>query len=533
MSIETLLEPVKRLWKKQTDDSNLYFIPFEERQTKKHTLSHLRDFILSMLVIVLATLFGFLFSQLGYSEANIITVYIFGVLVISVLTIHPAYSFVFSIISVMVFNFFFTNPKFTLLAYDNGDLITFSVMFLSAFMTGTLAAKMKRHAYLSAQTAYRTALLFDTNQKLSLAKSKQELVESTAKQFNKLLNRDVVIYLTKDGQLEEPQVFPINRLDERLLDAKEKQAALQVMRRKEPLETARCFYLSIHINETIFGVVGIANNQRPLEPFESSMVTSILGECALALENEKNAKEKEAAAIMAKNEQLRANLLRSISHDLRTPLTSISGNASNLLTHASDFDEETKKRLYTDIYDDSMWLINLVENLLAVTRIEEGKMNLHLSTELMDEVISEALLHICKQSAEHHIEVEIADELLLAKMDARLIVQVVINLVDNAIKHTPKDSEILVKAYSQNHRVIVSVEDDGPGIDDAFKEKVFEMFYCGAHPIADSRRSLGLGLSLCRSIIQAHGGEITVTDHQPRGAVFTFWLPQEEVRLHE
>ena len=162
------------------------------------------------------------------------------------------------------------------------------------------------------------------------------------------------------------------------------------------------------------------------------------------MENEKNAREKQEAAILAKNEQLRANLLRAISHDLRTPLTSISGNASNLLSNGDSFDNDTKKQLYMDIYDDSMWLINLVENLLAVTRIEEGRLNLHITEDLMEDVITEALHHINRKSEEHHISVESKEEFLLAKMDARLIVQVIINIVDNAIKYTPKNSHIVI-----------------------------------------------------------------------------------------
>ncbi len=148
----------------------------------------------------------------------------------------------------------------------------------------------------------------------------------------------------------------------------------------------------------MYGVVGIAVGEQPLDAFENSILLSILGECALALENKKNAKEKEEAAILAKNEQLRANLLRAISHDLRTPLTSISGNASNLLSNGNSIDETTKMRVYQDIYDDSMWLINLVENLLSVTRLEEGRLNLNMSAELVDEVVQEALRHVNRLS---------------------------------------------------------------------------------------------------------------------------------------
>ena len=260
---------------------------------------------------------------------------------------------------------------------------------------------------------------------------------------------------------------------------------------------------------------------------------SILGECALALENEKNAREKEEAALMAQKEQLRANLLRSISHDLRTPLTSISGNASNLLSNEEKFDAETKKQLYADIYDDSMWLINLVENLLSVTKIEEGKLNIRSQTELLDEVITEALQHISRKKSEHIISYKASEDFILVKIDARMIMQVVINIVDNAIKYTQKESEIVIETRKQGNRAIVRIADNGPGIADDMKPLVFDMFYSGAKSIADSRRSMGLGLSLCKSIVNAHGGELELTDNTPHGAVFTFSLPIEEVDLHE
>lgn len=150
-------------------------------------------------------------------------------------------------------------------------------------------------------------------------------------------------------------------------------------------------------------------------------------------------REKEEAAILAKNEQLRANLLRTISHDLRTPLTSISGNANNLLYNESCLDAQMRRQIYGDIYDDSMWLIDLVENLLSVTRIEEGRMQIRQSAELVDEVIKEALKHTGQSRTGRTIKVEEEDELILAKMDARLIVQVLINLIGNAVKYTPQE----------------------------------------------------------------------------------------------
>ena len=342
--------------------------------------------------------------------------------------------------------------------------------------------------------------------------------------------------------MEKAHIFPATHsaLDDKYLSEAERAVAEWVMRNNkragattETLPDTGCLYMAVRVNDNVHGVVGIVIKEQPLDSFENSILLSILGECALALENEKNRREKEEVAMLARSEQLRANLLRAISHDLRTPLTSISGNASNLLSNGTFFDDDTKKQLYSDIYDDANWLINLVENLLTVTRIEEGRLNIRMSTDLVEDVIDEALRHINRKSVEHNIIVENEEELLLAKMDARLVVQVIINIVDNAIKYTPEGSNIVIRTRKQGDKAVVSIADDGQGISDEMKPRIFDMFYSGANKIVDSRRSLGLGLSLCKSIINAHGGEITVEDNMPHGTVFTFTLISGEVQIHE
>ena len=151
----------------------------------------------------------------------------------------------------------------------------------------------------------------------------------------------------------------------------------------------------------------------------------------------------------------------------------------------------------------------------------------------MDEVITEALHHINRKSREHTIRVSASEDLILARIDAKLIVQVIINLVDNAVKYTPAGSVIEIHTEKAAHQVIVSVSDNGPGIPDEQKPHIFDMFYSGANKAADSRRSLGLGLSLCKSIAAAHGGSISVADNHPQGTVFILKLPAGEVELHE
>ena len=524
-------------------DSNLtkaYRLP--KKNLAKTVLFTLRDMAKSVLLLALATAVGLGFCQLGFTEVNIITVYIFTVLIISVLTTSRLCGLVSSISTVLIFNFVFTEPRFTLQAYDSGYPITFLIMFLASFLTGTLASKLKEIARQSARSAYRTKILLETNQLLQKQPDSEGVIAATANQLIKLLGKNLVIYLTEGKDLSEPRVFWVSEEETNAWMCSEDERAVaewvlcnnkHAGATTDTLSGARCLYLAIRVNDQVYGVVGIQMDGVPLDSFENSVLLSILGECAMALESMKNAKEKEEAAILAKNEQLRANLLRAISHDLRTPLTSISGNASNLLANYQKLDDTMRQQVFADIYDDSMWLISLVENLLAVTRIEDGRMSLNYSAELMDEVIAEALRHVSRKSAEHIITVHSEEEFLLAQIDVRLIVQVVINIVDNAIKYTPPGSHIEIGMRKRGSMVEVSVADDGPGIPDEAKPRVFDMFYSEANRIVDSRRSLGLGLALCKSIVTAHGGTIGVSDNTPAGTVFTFTLPAGEVELHE
>ena len=533
---------------------DIYIIPdaASVHSSYHHPNMHLRstgwhiqatDLLRTVFILISVTLTGLFFYQAGLSEANIITLYILGVLLASIATTGWSCSLLASACSVIVFNYFFTTPRFTFHVYGKDYPVTFIVMFVVALLSSALTTRLKDHARQSAKLAYRTKVLFDTNQLLQKAETDKAILNTLISQIQKLLGKHIIIYPVQHGTLGTPILSPDSASAEKsefLTCPGEREVALWVLSHNkragaytDTFPDALCHYLAIRVQNAVYGVAGMEAGEHPMDSFEYSVLVSILGEGALAMENRQNIREKEQAALLMEKERLRANLLRTISHDLRTPLTAISGNASNLLSNHSAIDEATRLQIYADIYDDSMWLINLVENLLAVTRIEDGRMNLRMETELVSEVISEALRHVSRQSVEHSVTAESTDDLLLARMDARLIVQVIINLVDNAIKYTQKGSRIQILTDKLESNVRIRVTDDGPGIPDEAKPFVFDMCYTGANRIADSRRSLGLGLCLCRSIIRAHGGEISVSDNTPSGCIFTFTLPCEEVAIHE
>ena len=501
------------------------------------------ELLLTVGILAVATVIGWVFLRLGFANANIIMVYLLGVLLTSAFTSGYTCGVLSAFLSVILFNYFLTEPRLSLAAYGSKYPITFAVMFAAALLTGTLAAKLKAHAQLSARDAYRTKLLFDMNRQLQKAETPDEVYQMTATQIQKLMQRDVLIYPAQGDVLLDGNVYPADGSSPYCIpDTDQEQNVIQWVwqNRKRAGATTQNFpkakrlYLAIRTGQQVFGVVGIPmEKQTQPDAFTSSVLFSILGECALALESLRNAEEKEKAAVLAKNEQLRANLLRSISHDLRTPLTSISGNADTLLHSYNVLDEQTRKQIFTDIYDDAQWLTGLVENLLSITKIADGSVKLRLSDQVVDDIVSEALRHIDRRSAEHHITVDCGDEPLLVRVDAGLIMQVLINLVNNAVKYTPAGSNIRIMAIPRDNMAEICVSDNGPGIPDELKEHVFEMFFTGGNPIGDSRRSLGLGLTLCQAIIHAHNGEMTLKENSPHGCIFSFTVPLSEVNLNE
>ena len=258
----------------------------------------------------------------------------------------------------------------------------------------------------------------------------------------------------------------------------------------------------------------------------------IVDECGQVAEQLASARERADLKLKMEKEELRSNLLRIISHDLRTPLTSISGDADILLSDADRLSDEKKRQMYRDIYEDSTWLISLVENLLAITRVDDGTVKIDSKPEMLDDIIQGALQHVNRKVKSHRVKVELADELLMVSADARLVMQVIVNLVNNAVDYTPEGSTITIVASpvfdKGKRKARISVSDDGPGISDKDKAHIFDMFYNGSSEkqvSGDYRRGLGLGLSLCRSIVRVHGEDIEVRDAEPSGCTFSFTLP--------
>ncbi len=564
-------------------------------QQQEHGL--LKDAIKVAALLGAATVLGLLFQKAGLQEANIVTLYILGVTLTAVMTSSPLAGIVSAVLSVVTFNYLFTEPLFYFKVHDPGYMITFVVMFIAAFITGTLASRLKEYAQQSSKKAFRTQILLDTSRILGQEDSKGRILEVTAGQLLKLTRRKILIYPVEGDHPGKVQVLmpDIEEItDPEAIKAlssqpgqEENEIASWVLREgksagawTDNFSKAGYLFLPVQIHGHSYGVFAIGRGRKELNPFAHSICDSIVGECALALENEYNERAREEAAVSVKNEQLRTTLLRSISHDLRTPLTSIYGNADNLLADNGLLDEETKKGIYRDIRDDSYWLINVVQNLLSVTRLENKELKLDLDMELIDDVVDEALRHTDRNCGDRKVIFVRSRDDLFAQMDASLISQVIINLVNNALKYTPDGSEIRIEtgeitqgcapgeseisietgeitpgcapgeseirietgeitpgcaqdgSAEPRREIFVSVSDNGNGVREEELPELFTLFYTGQREWSDSRRGLGLGLGVCRSVVEAHGGRIHAQNLKPHGLRIWFTLPKKEIVLN-
>ena len=501
------------------------------------------DLMRTVLILALCTGVGFLFSAVGLAITNIVLIYILGVMAVALFTTGYIYSLLSSLLSVLIFNFFFTEPYYSLQSSPD-YFATFAVMFAAAILSSSLTSRIKAQSVQTANKAYQTEVLLSTSQLLQKAEDRDAILNVMLRQLSRLLEHSVLYYDRTDGTLSAEPVLnetdgdggfdPAELAGERETAEWVGKNGKHAGRSTRRWPQAKCLYMAIRSENRVWAVAGIrADNTPSIDEYRKNLMISILDECALALEKDHMTREKQRIEESARQEALRANLLRAISHDLRTPLTSISGNAAILLEDLGDLDESRKKTLYASIYDDAIWLNGLVENLLTITRTENGTIKLNLQSEMVSDAIEEALRHLDRNAARRKIVTDLRDDLLMARMDSALIVQVLINLINNAVKYTPEDTKITIGAEARGGFAVLRVEDEGPGIPEGDEEKVFEMFYTGVKRSPDSRRGIGLGLSLCRSIIQAHGGEITVRNVQPHGACFRFTLPIAEVKEYE
>jgi two-component system sensor histidine kinase KdpD len=292
----------------------------------------------------------------------------------------------------------------------------------------------------------------------------------------------------------------------------------------ERTRSARAVYLPLLGHRGPLGVVAIRPGRRDALAMPEALrqLETFVNQTALALERARLADEAQDARVRAETERLRSALLTSISHDLRTPLAAITGAATAILHSGARLDQPTEQELLESIRDEAERLNRLVQNLLQMTRLESGALELRRDWHPLEEVVGAALARLAKGLGSRRVTVDIPPDLPLVAMDDVLIEQVLVNLLDNAAKHTPADSAIRIMATATDRKATVEVADRGPGLPPGEEERVFEKFYRAA---PSARRGAGLGLAICRGIVEAHGGGIWAQNLPEGGVAFLFTLP--------
>lgn len=501
------------------------------------------DLFKMFIVFSVISIVGLYLYSIDISEPNIITIYILGVLILAIWSSGWIMSIISSIVAVLLFNYLFTEPRFSFDAYHRDYPMTFFIMFLSGVITSSLTKKIKAQTTIAIRKSYRMEVLLETNRKLQHAKSIEEIITEGMTQIVKLVEKPVQFFEIDNQVIGKSTFFrteKISAIENQKIatlfnNPNEHGVVSWVTNNKhvagvstDIFPEVSAYYIPVISNSHVKGVIGIALSKLlPLPAFERNILHAIINDFSFAMDKWYLQKLNEEVAREAEMEQMRANLLRAISHDLRTPLTAISGNADILLNNASLIPDSEKNKLYEDIFNNSKWLVQMVENLLAVSKLEDGQFALEMQMELVEDIIQEALSHVVHQNNSHKISYQIEPEFLLCLMDARLIIQVFVNIIDNALTYTPPGSDITISVKECDGLVNFSISDNGPGIDDSLKGSLFEPFTTGKVQRSDSRRGLGLGLALCQTILKLHGSHITVSDNKPQGTIFNFSLKKE------
>lgn len=461
----------------------------------------LKKIIIIIIIFILTLLTSFALEELKFRQENILLVYMLGVIVVIVESNSFLWGFISSICYVAAFNFFFTEPLFTFMVNDKNYIVSFVIFIVVAIIANTLTTRLQRQISIAKRNEEITNKLYKISTGFLNLSTPEQIAVHGENSLQELLKKDIVIDL--------------------LLLQSDDKSLIWCFQNASPTENESKIYFPLKSKRKTYGVLQVLGK---LEDHEKPILNTVCSQVTIALERIALSVSEEENRLMVEKEKIKSNLLRSISHDLRTPLTGIAGGAEFLLQNDS-VELTTRREVLSDIYEDANWLSALVENLLNMTRIQDGKLEINRRIEVVDDIIGEVVAKVNKRKGNHKLIVNKPKELLLAPMDAQLMIQMLVNLLDNAFKHTKIDSTVYLSAKSQKDSVVFEVSDNGGGIDKDKLPQIFDSFLTASHE--DKGRGIGLGLSICKTIATAHGGNIKAANNKKGGSTFTISLPME------
>ncbi|HHV30881.1 MAG TPA: DUF4118 domain-containing protein [Clostridiales bacterium] len=500
--------------------------------------SPIRDAAVTLVIPAAVTGISLLVSRWSGSNDNIGVIYVLAVVLVSRFTSGYLWGIIASVLGVFGTNYFFTVPYHTL-EFSSGYSITFFSMLVVSLMTSTATVRLREHARLALLREKRTDNLYEFSQKLLSAGGIDSIVSLTLEYLFRTLKRSVIFY-TEDpaaggrGTLKttcDRDALTLCSMDEQEAAHQAFVTGVRTGAGTKICPKAAACYFPVAAHGCMLGAVGFLVTQDG-EPAVNilTFLEMLISQTALALERQRLSEKQQAAVVEAEKEKMRTNLLRSVSHDLRTPLTSIIGASSAILENPERIDPQTRNRLISDIHQEAQWLIRMVENLLTVTRIHSAPARLKKQPEAVEEIAAESVTRLKKRFPGAAVHVSVPEEFLMVPMDATLIEQVLINLLENAVRHAGATQPIELQVGVEQKNAVFEVRDRGKGLSETLLPHIFDGY---PSDNSDSTRGSGVGLSICKSIVRAHGGTITAANRPDGGAVFTFTLPLEEANSHD
>jgi two-component system sensor histidine kinase KdpD len=476
-------------------------------------------------IVTLCTLLSWFMSH-HFALVNIVMLYLVGTVVVS-LREGKGPSTLTAFLSVLAFDYFFIPPRFTFAIADTQYIFTFVIMLAVSLLLSELTRRMRLQAEWSRLREQRTSALFSLSQVLAAAEGVEPLIQAAAERVSELFEADVFILLPDARNRLELRAGTVPLFS---LSDKERSVAqwsFDLGRRAgkgtDTLPLAEALYIPLN---GVKGPAGVAR-VKPHDPEKQyyqdqlNLLETFANLIALSVENESLRVQAREAGIQAEGEKLRSSLLSSVSHDLRTPLAAILGSATGLL-ESPQLGENDRKELLENIRDEAERLNRLLSNLLEMTRLSSGAMQIQKYAQSLEEVVGAALTRLGRRLGRRKVENRIPDDLPMVPMDDVLMEQLLFNLMDNTLKHTPMEAGLEVEARVEDNTLFVEIMDRGPGLTPGEEESIFEKFVRGSHVSAPGS---GLGLAVARGIARAHGGDLTASQRPEGGAIFRLQLP--------
>jgi two-component system, OmpR family, sensor histidine kinase KdpD len=459
---------------------------------------------------------------------DLVMVYLLGVVAAAIRTSRwPTLAA--TLLSIAAFDFFFVPPYYTFAVADVRYAVTFGVMLVVALVISGLTLRVREQAEAARGRERKTAALFGLSRDLARERKKDRLSEIAVKHIGEVFPSQVVILIPDE---RGPLVAPSTEAGTFALDEKEMGVAQWVLENRQAagigtdtLPGAKALYLPMIASSGPVGVVGIlpVDSEEPFDPEQIHLLETFANQTAMAMERIILAQEAQKERLSAEKQSLRNILLSSVSHDLRTPLAAIIGSADTLLRKGDDLAAEKRKELIQSIREEAERLNQIVRNVLNMTRLESGAIQIRKEWQSLEEITGAVIDRLSDRLNGHTLNVQIPEDLPLIPFDPLLMEQVLTNLLENALRYTPPGTAIELTARVQKAEVLVELADRGPGIPEGQQERIFDKFTRGRVPGG----GVGLGLSICRVIIGAHGGRIWAENRPGGGAVFRFTLPVE------